>query len=628
MRAALSNQSHAFAHDLAPAQARPPLGQILVDQGAISPATLAQALDRQSHLQLPLGEVLIDGGHVSEAVVMRALAQQQGLYQVDLAQEPGDPTLLSLADRTVWLRHRCLPWMRLGGAVMIATAQPDTLVALRRALGPDAPPLLPVIARERAVMSALSHAFRAEMTAAAETRVAPAYSCRHWQPARAGSVALKALIALGCVTGLALAPIWVFTLVAALAMCSLFCITGLKLTAALAQLRAQDRVTDAAPLPNGPLPRISVMVPLFKETEIASALITRLQRLRYPKALLDVILVLEEKDTQTRATLESTTLPHWMHVVEVPDGGGITTKPRALNYALDFCRGEIIGIWDAEDAPEPDQLHKVAAGFARAAPDVVCLQGILDYYNPRANWIARCFTLEYASWFRIVVPGLARLGLVIPLGGTTLFLRRDKILEMGGWDAHNVTEDADLGVRIARFGYRTEFIQTATHEEANCRPWRWVKQRSRWLKGFMVTYLVHMRDPRGLIADIGWRKFLGLQAFFIGTLSQFLLAPVLWSFWLHALALPHPAQSVFDASLMVVVMSLFLVTELVNLTVALCAVSGPAHRFLMPWAVTLPLYFPLGAVASYKALYELALKPFYWDKTQHGHSAPQAKSGH
>ena len=253
------------------------------------------------------------------------------------------------------------------------------------------------------------------------------------------------------------------------------------------------------------------MVPLLRESEIAETLVKRLSRLTYPKALLDVVLVLEEGDATTRATLERTELPKWMRVIEVPASDGLTTKPRALNYALDFCRGSLIGIWDAEDAPAPSQIEDVVEHFHHADEDVVCLQGILDYYNPRANWMARCFTIEYATWWRLVIPGIAKLGLVVPLGGTTLFFRRDKLIELGGWDAHNVTEDADLGVRLARAGYRTEIIPTVTMEEANCRVWPWVRQRSRWLKGFAITWAVHMQKPRQTLKDLGLYRFLGLQ---------------------------------------------------------------------------------------------------------------------
>lgn len=168
-------------------------------------------------------------------------------------------------------------------------------------------------------------------------------------------------------------------------------------------------------------PCVSIMVPLYKEREIANALVQRLQRLTYPKALLDVILVLEATDDVTRDALARVALPSWMRVVEVPELNGLTTKPRAMNYALDFCRGDIVGVWDAEDAPQPDQIERVVAHFTQASPEVVCLQGVLDYYNPRTNWRSRCFTIEYNSWFRVILPGIARMGLVVPLGGTTFF---------------------------------------------------------------------------------------------------------------------------------------------------------------------------------------------------------------
>ena len=360
------------------------------------------------------------------------------------------------------------------------------------------------------------------------------------------------------------------------------------------------------------------MVPLYKEREIADALIRRLRRLTYPKALLDVILVLEQDDDVTRNTLAKIDLPSWIRTIEVPGLNGLTTKPRAMNYALDFCRGDILGVWDAEDAPQSDQIERVVRHFTQAAPEVVCLQGGLDYYNPRTNWRSRCFTIEYNSWFRVILPGIARLGLVVPLGGTTFFFRRDKLLELGGWDAHNVTEDANLGVRLSRAGYRTEMVDTTTFEEANFRAWPWVKQRSRWLKGFMVTYLVHMRDPLQLYRDLGLLKFVGVQAFFLGTIGQFLLAPVLWMFWLTALGLFNPMLLVLPHQTLTSLVWLFLAAEGLNIGVGVLAVSARERRFLLPWVPTMFLYFPLGVVAAYKALWELAVKPFFWDKTQHG----------
>jgi cellulose synthase/poly-beta-1,6-N-acetylglucosamine synthase-like glycosyltransferase len=340
--------------------------------------------------------------------------------------------------------------------------------------------------------------------------------------------------------------------------------------------------------------------------------------LDYPRDLLDILLVVEEEDAITRDALRAVELPPWMRVVVVPDGP-LKTKPRALNFGLDLCRGSIIGVYDAEDAPEPAQIRKVVDRFYQRGPDVACLQGVLDFYNPRTNWLSRCFTMEYAAWFRIILPGLQRLGMAIPLGGTTLFFRRAALEELGGWDSHNVTEDADLGMRLARHGYRAEILETTTYEEANCRALPWVKQRSRWLKGYVMTWCVHMRDPALLWRQLGPRKFFGFQILFLCTLSQFMLAPVLWSFWLVPLGVPHPLAAALSPLMMLILIGLYLLTEVVNLTVTIMALRMTNHKLSWFWVPTLHFYFPLGALASYKAAWEMVTNPFYWDKTSHGH---------
>jgi cellulose synthase/poly-beta-1,6-N-acetylglucosamine synthase-like glycosyltransferase len=217
-----------------------------------------------------------------------------------------------------------------------------------------------------------------------------------------------------------------------------------------------------------------------------------------------------------------------------------------------------VGVYDAEDAPDPDQITRIVTRFAERGPEVACLQGVLDFYNPTTNWLSRCFTVEYATWFRVILPGLERLGLPIPLGGTTLFFRRAALEDLGGWDAHNVTEDADLGMRLYRHGYRTELIDTVTGEEANCRALPWVKQRSRWLKGYMMTWATHMRDPKLLWRQLGAWKFAGFQVLFLCTLSQFLLLPVLWSFWITVFGIEHPIAAALPGWAAVGLFALFI----------------------------------------------------------------------
>jgi cellulose synthase/poly-beta-1,6-N-acetylglucosamine synthase-like glycosyltransferase len=400
-------------------------------------------------------------------------------------------------------------------------------------------------------------------------------------------------------------------------------VTQITKLSALLLIRGRDAMARAAKPDAFPL--TSVLVPLLHETDIAGALVKRLSRLTYPKSRLDVALVLEAGDKQTKDTLRNTELPAWMRVIEVPPGT-VQTKPRAMNYAVKFCRGEIVGIYDAEDAPAPDQLERVVMAFQNAPPQVACVQAILDFYNARATWVSRGFAIEDASWFRVLLPGFTRMGFAVPLGGTSVFFRREALEKVKGWDAHNVTEDADLGIRLARYGYRTQLIDSVTREEANNRCWPWIKQRSRWIKGYMITYLVHMRHPSRLWHQLGARKFLGFHLIFLTSILQFTLAPMLWSFWLIAVGMSHPVTTILPDGILSLIVILFLSTELVSLLVGITAISLSPHTRLLPWVPTLSLYFPLGVAAAYKALYELIVNPFYWDKTMHGKSAPDANT--
>ncbi len=591
----------------------------LVEAGVITPSDAALAQLVRRHCDTSLDRILRAEGFATEFDLLDAHARRlraRKLSRAELRRAQPYDVPGHVQDL---LRHAVLPFTDKDGRTSVAISTPDDF----RAVIPDLP-LDIALARQtfgerEAIQNAIVERHRDELTEVASARVPEAESCRTWRSAP-GRRLVATLAVLSALTGLTLAfPTAVFGAFALWAVFTLAVAALLKTAAFVAGVSDRDRAEQGGQH-HAPLPRVSILVPLFRETEIAHALIARLTRLTYPKCLLDVILVMEEEDETTRETLAAIDLPPWIRPVIVPDGSP-RTKPRAMNYALDFCQGEIIGIFDAEDAPDPDQITIVARRFQQVPRDVVCLQGVLDYYNARQNWLSRCFTIEYASWFRLMLPGLARMGFAIPLGGTTLYFRRDALEELGGWDAHNVTEDADLGFRLARHGYRTEMIDTVTEEEANCRIWPWIKQRSRWLKGYMTTYLVHMRRPWTLYRQLGGWRFLGFQAHFLTALSQFILAPFLWSFWLILLGYPHPLDGVLSRDALVITGSAFLTVEVINIAIHLVAVSGRKHKHLMPWVPSMHLYAPLGAIAAYKALYEMVMKPFYWDKTAHGLSA-------
>ncbi|WP_235019413.1 glycosyltransferase [Tabrizicola flagellatus] len=579
----------------------------------VAPDDMLSVLSHQGREAGRLPDVLRARGLVVERDLLGVDARNHGIRLVDLDSALPDPRLIDAVGVQDCLRHGLVPWQRVGDVTIVATSRPAEFDRLRPMLEARLGPVAAGMASGRSILDAI-HARRGDRLArAAENRVAEAESCRSWPRLHQAPLAMACLGLI--LAGLVFAPLATGLSALTFAVVSLACLTALKIAATLAALRpagaAPDPASDAIP------PVVSIIVALYREGDIAPRLVRRLARLDYPAELLDVILAVEAEDTVTLDALAQAELPPWMRVVVVPDGQ-VKTKPRALNHALDHARGAIIGVYDAEDAPEPDQLRKVVARFQRSGPEVACLQGVLDYYNPRTNWLSRCFTIEYAGWFRLVLPGLARLGLVVPLGGTTLFFRRDVLDSLGAWDAHNVTEDADLGIRLARHGYRTELIDTVTFEEANCRPLPWIKQRSRWIKGYMMTWVVHMRAPRQLWRQLGPRGFLGFQVLFLGTIAQFLLAPLLWSFLLLSFGVPHPLSAVLPTAAIWAIAGNFFLSEATNIFVGALGLSRTRHGLSLLWVLTLKVYYPLASLAAYKGLLELATRPFYWDKTTHG----------
>lgn len=589
------------------------LGITLLREGLVPAADLIHALELQARHGGRLADILLARGLIGTEALWAAEARHWKAEFADLAAHPPDPDLVDQLGAGICLREGLLPWRRTGRGTVIATAHPETFEPARPALTARFGPITMALATSEAIEAALLRLRGPDLDHAALTRVAEPESCRGWgKPAhiRACRAFLAALLL--ATLFMPNAMLWAATLWALL---TLVLATAMKTAAIFASLRHAQ--PEAPPPQEDELPVISILVPLHDESDIAPRLVRRLSRLDYPSELLEILLVVEENDHATRAALHRAILPAWMCIVTVPDGP-LKTKPRAMNHALSLCRGAVIGVYDAEDAPQPDQLRRIARRFQNRGPEVACLQGKLDFYNPRSNWLSRCFTMEYAAWFRIILPGLERMGWPIPLGGTTVFFRRDALERLGAWDAFNVTEDADLGMRLARHGFRTELVETTTFEEANCRPLPWIRQRSRWLKGYFVTYAVHMRQPGLLLRQLGWWRFLGFQVFFLTTLSQYVLAPVLWSFWIVPFGLSHPVAAALPPLLHHALIGTFLFTEVLLIVLTLTALRLTPNRLSPLWAPILHFYFPLGALASYKALWELIHRPFWWDKTRHG----------
>lgn len=396
--------------------------------------------------------------------------------RIDPTRRPPDQRLVTLMGATFCLRHDVLPWRRCGSVTVVLAETEAAFLRHVTALSDRLGPVCWAHSDRARMRDALVDAAGPELVHMAETRCPSALSCRDWKIVTLRWWALAILSVVG--GAILIAPHLVVGLALTWLCITLMASSALKLGAIRATLSEQPAPATGAGPAMIALPVVSLLVPLYRERESAGHLIDRLQRLDYPQDRLDICLILEAEDHLTRAAIGAAIGAKTrakgalgnVQVITVP-AGTIRTKPRALNFALDFAKGAIIGIYDAEDIPAPDQIRMVVERFARSGPDVGCLQGVLDYYNHGCNWMARCFALEYAVWFRLVLPGIQRLGFVIPLGGTTLFLRRSAIEAVGGWDAHNVTEDADLGVRLARKGYRTLLIDSVTEEEANARVW-------------------------------------------------------------------------------------------------------------------------------------------------------------
>ncbi len=538
-------------------------------------------------------------------------------------RRPGRPArdvrFLRRLDPKACLAHCYIPWRWIGQTAVIAIADETDIPAIRRSLPAiEGKYAFAQVAREE-IRAAIADVFSERLAEASETRCPDFLSCRSWGQKRGSALQISGVMAL--IAGIALMPYLALT--ALLLWVSLMNFATMVLRAVA--LRESFRPKKAAPAGNNvlaisqhrTLPKVSVLIPLLREDVVLRNLVAALKKTSYPPELLDVKLVTEADDRATELALAQIALPDWMSILPVPPAV-LRTKPRAMNYALDFCDGEIVGIYDAEDRPEPDQLRKIVEHLHFGPPDLACVQGYLDFYNAKQNWLSRCFTIEYAVWFRVLLGGVQRLGIPLPLGGTTVFFRRGHLEEMGGWDAHNVTEDADLGMRLARFGYRTEMVATTTMEEANCSALPWVKQRSRWLKGYAITWATHMRRPATLLRDLGLAGFLGFQVLFLGALTSYLATPLFWLLWSGMFGLELALWEAVPLPVWISFFSSMIIGQALMLAVAFRAIWAEERRHLWPTVLTLTLYWPLGAMAAYRAIFELFTRPFYWAKTQHG----------
>lgn len=380
---------------------------------------------------------------------------------------------------------------------------------------------------------------------------------------------------------------------------------------------------DALAVPDADLPVYTVLLPVYQEPEIVQNLLDGVGNLNYPHDKLEVLLLVEDDDIATQAALHLLPIKG-IRVVLVPHSLP-KTKPKACNYGMSRpgLRGEMVTIYDAEDIPDPLQLRRAVVAFRRLPDDVGCLQARLGYFNESQNLLTRWFSMEYDQWFGAVLPAVEQARCVVPLGGTSNHMLTRVWHEIGGWDEHNVTEDADLGVRLARNGYRTVILDSITLEEANADLINWIRQRSRWYKGYLQTMIVHLRRPGQLRKEIGLLPVLRLVnmtgAIPLANAANLLL----WStmaIWL--VGRPHAISLMFPPVTYYLCLVLFLLAAPMSLFVGVVAVVALGKPQLWWAALLAPGYWVLQSIAAFKAVYQLFFRPFYWEKTVHGLTGP------
>ena len=424
--------------------------------------------------------------------------------------------------------------------------------------------------------------------------------------ARLGFVGALALLVAGLLLAPFVSPLWLLPLA-----CGMLVLPAvIRLGAMFTPVRP---VAASRRPPDEELPDYSVLIPLHNEAAMVPQLYAAMAALDYPAERLDIKFVVEARSADTIAAVRAGLADPRFSLVTVPDALP-RTKPKALDFALPLCRGEFVVVFDAEDVPDPDQLWKAALRF-RDADDLACLQARLVIDNGRRNWLAALFAGEYAGLFLVLLPALARWRLPMPLGGTSNHFRLKSLRELGGWDAYNVTEDADLGLRLARRHLRVDMLASATREAAPTQLLPWIGQRTRWMKGWMQTFIVHNREPGRLMAEMGLPAFLIVETLLLGMI----LAPMLHcGFALVLLIRGLAGMGWMDTGVWtafyLAVLALGYGSALAMTALGLLRLGKAS---LLPAQSLLPAYWLLMGFATLRAAQDLLVRPFYWFKSPH-----------
>lgn len=603
------------------------IGEILLQQQLITEQQLKDVLALQKESGERIGRIIVTQGYVSNYVLHRAIAQHYQLPFLNLRETALTPSIQSIHDLPAYIEHQIVPVRQEGDITLLATSNPTKKLAewAEERFGGH---YTLAITSPYDIYWHIDRYFSEHLDEHSRNTLwdkAPLQSARIViTPAQRRQFMILASILIVLLINNTSQVIAVILLVMnlfyglTLAFKALIFWLGRHYQPGkiipLAELDALDELT---------LPIYTLLIPLHDEAESLPKLVAALDRLDYPKAKLDIKLIVERADVKTINAIKLLKPHSGYEIIYVPYSLP-QTKPKACNYALHFARGELVTIYDAEDEPDPLQLKKAVYWFRRSGKKVVCLQSRLNYYNRNHSLLTKLFAIEYAAWFDFMLPGLHKLGVPIPLGGTSNHLYLSRLKAIGEWDPYNVTEDADLGVRLAINGYETDMLDSLTAEEAPIHLRTWMNQRTRWVRGYMQTWLVHMRNPAELMKQLSPLKFWGFQFFIGGPCLIFLTAPILWvvslawSFGgfniLSPLAPWIGPIAWFNLGFGI----------LLHGTFALFIIRRYRWKSMFSSLLFFPFYWLLHSFASFKALWQLAKNPHLWEKTPHGLSTLSA----
>jgi cellulose synthase/poly-beta-1,6-N-acetylglucosamine synthase-like glycosyltransferase len=372
---------------------------------------------------------------------------------------------------------------------------------------------------------------------------------------------------------------------------------------------------------NSEWPMYSIFCPLYKEHEVIPQFVNAMNALDYPKDKMQIMLLLEENDQETIEAARNFNLPPNFEIYTVPHSLP-KTKPKACNYGLKYARGEYTVIYDAEDVPDRDQLKKAVIAYTKAGSNVACIQAKLNFYNPHQNILTKAFTAEYSLWFDLVLTGLQSINAPIPLGGTSNHFRTQQLVDFKGWDAFNVTEDCDLGMRLVKRGYKTAVLNSTTLEEANSDFGNWLRQRSRWIKGYIQSYFVHMRNPSEMLRQWNEPHFITFQLIVGGKVLSMFINPFMWlitiSYFMFRATLGETIESFFPPVIFYMALTSLVIGNFLYLYYYMIGCAKRGHDELIKYAFLIPIYWLMMSLAAWIALYEFLVKPHHWQKTKHG----------